>query len=237
MVCRSPPKFRYLTRATVSCRGMAGRPRGTSPARRALVNRTAFGVSAFGFDPWRERPLRGRVAVQRRRPRRAPLDAMVTGPGGENAAWAMAPKARFERHPSCISGSDGRAHEVERGAARRRSDWSRRLRLRWRSGASFIAAAMPSTARSGSFGHARRAVEGRVVGDFRVVATPVKPSSDAVNSVTGKAMALLRRLFIEAVTIPACLSSRKSRAGPFNPPSGKISPAAKSAPLTLRPFG
>eukprot|EP00873_Tetraselmis_striata_P003563 jgi/Tetstr1/423827/TSEL_014453.t1 len=177
---------------------MAGRPRGTSPARRALVNRTAFGVSAFGFDPWRERPLRGRVAVQRRRPRRAPLDAMVTGPGGENAAWAMAPKA---------------------------------------SGASFIAAAMPSTARSGSFGHARRAVEGRVVGDFRVVATPVKPSSDAVNSVTGKAMALLRRLFIEAVTIPACLSSRKSRAGPFNPPSGKISPAAKSAPLTLRPFG
>jgi hypothetical protein len=187
------------------------------------VNRTAFGVSAFGFDPWRERPLRGRVAVQRRRPRRAPLDAMVTGPGGENAAWAMAPKARFERHPSCISGSDGRAHEVERGAARRRSDWSRRLRLRWRSGASFIAAAMPSTA--------------RVVGDFRVVATPVKPSSDAVNSVTGKAMALLRRLFIEAVTIPACLSSRKSRAGPFNPPSGKISPAAKSAPLTLRPFG
>lgn len=55
------------------------RPRGTSPARRALVNRTAFGVSAFGFDPWRERPLRGRAAVQQRRPRRAPPDAMVTG--------------------------------------------------------------------------------------------------------------------------------------------------------------
>ncbi|WP_199257913.1 hypothetical protein [Paracoccus binzhouensis] len=81
------------------------------------------------------------------------------------------------------------------------------------------------------------AVEARVVGGFRVVVTPAKPSSDAVNSVAGKAMALLRQLFIEAVTIPACLSSRKSRAGPFNPPSGKISPAAKSAPLTLRPFG
>jgi hypothetical protein len=80
-------------------------------------------------------------------------------------------------------------------------------------------------------------VEGRVVGGFRVVSTPAKPSFDAVNSVAGKAMVLLRRLSIEAVTIPACLSSRKSRAGPFNPPSGKISPAAKSAPLTLRPFG
>src|SRR3546814_10147882 len=49
---------------------------------------------------------------------------MVTGPGGENAALAMAPKARLDRHLSCISGSDGRAHEVERGPARRRSDWS-----------------------------------------------------------------------------------------------------------------
>jgi len=149
----------------------------------------------------------------------------------------MAPKTRLDRHPSCISGSDGHAHAVERGAARRRSDWSRCLRLRWRTGTSFIAAAMSSTARSGSFGHARGAVEGRVVGGFRVVTIPAKPSSDAVNSVAGKAMALLCRLFIEAVTIPACLSSRKSRAGPFNPPSGKISPAAKSARLTLRPFG
>ena len=100
---------------------------------------------------------------------------------------------------------------------------------------SFIGAAMPSTARNGSFGHALSVLEGRVVGGFRVAATPAKPSSDAVNSMAGKAMALFRRLFIEAVTIPACLSSRKSRAGPFNPPSGKISPAAKSAPLTLRP--
>jgi hypothetical protein len=66
---------------------------------------------------------------------------------------------------------------------------------------------------------------------------PINPSSHAVNSVAGKAMALLRQLFIEAVTIPACLSSRKSRAGPFNPLFAKISPAAKSAPLTLRPFG
>ena len=79
------------------------------------------------------------------------------------------------------------------------------------------------------------AVEGRVVGGFRVVATPAKRSSDAVNSSAGKAMALLRQPFIEAVTIPACLSSRKFRAGPFNPPSGKISPAAKSASLPLRP--
>jgi len=210
---------------------------GTSPARRALVNRTAFGVSAFGFDPWRDRPLRGRVAVQQRRPRRAPPDAMVAGPGGENAALAMAPRGRPERYLSRISGSDGRAHAVERGAARRRSDWSRCLRLQWRIGASFIGAAMPSTARSGGFGHALGTVESRVVGGFRVVAIPAKPSSDAVNLVAGKAMALLRRLFIEAVTIPACLSSRKSRAGPFNPPSGKISPAAKSAPLTLCPFG
>ena len=53
---------------------------GTSPARRALVNRTAFGVSAFGFDPWRERPLRGRVAVQRRRPRRADGLSVLTFP-------------------------------------------------------------------------------------------------------------------------------------------------------------
>ena len=90
---------------------------------------------------------------------------------------------------------------------------------------------------AGALDMPRGAVEGRVVGGFRVVATSAKPSSDSVNSVAGKAMALLRRLFIEAVTIPACLSSRKSRAGPFNPPSGKISPAAKSAPLTLRPFG
>jgi hypothetical protein len=80
-------------------------------------------------------------------------------------------------------------------------------------------------------------VEDQVVGGFRVVVTPAKHSSDAVNSLAGKAMAPLRWLFIEAVTIPACLLSRKSRAGPFNPPSGKISPAAKSAPLTLRPFG
>ena len=172
MVCRSPPKFRYLTRATVSCRGMAGRPRGTSPARRALVNRTAFGVSAFGFDPWRERPLRGRVAVQRRRPRRAPPDAMVTGHGGENATLAMAPEGRLERHHSCISGSDGRAHAVERGAARRRSDWSRCLRLRWRSGASFIGVAIPSTVRSRGFGHALSTIAARVAGGFRAVATP-----------------------------------------------------------------
>lgn len=43
------------------------------------------------------------------------------------------------------------------------------------------------------------------IGGFRVDVTPTKPSSDAVNWVAGKAMALLRRLFIEAVTIPACL--------------------------------
>lgn len=149
----------------------------------------------------------------------------------------MARKGRPERHLSCISGSDACAHAVERGAARRRSDWSRCLRLQWRTGASFIGAAMPSTARSGGFGHALSTIAARVVGGFRVIVTPAKPSSDAANSVAGKAMALLRRLFIEAVTITACLSSRKSRAGPFNPPSGKISPAAKSAPLTLRPFG
>ena len=147
----------------------------------------------------------------------------------------MASKGRLERHPSRISGSDGRAQAVERGAVLRRSDWSRCLRLRWRTGASFIAAAMPPTARSGSFGHALGALEGCLVGGFRVAATPANRSSHPVNSVAGKAMALLCRMFIEAVTIPACLSSRKSRAGPFNPPSGKISPAAKSAPLTLRP--
>ena len=49
-------------------------------------------------------------------------------------------------------------------------------------------------------GHARSVVEGRVVGGFRVAATPAKPSSDAVNAAAGKAMALLRRLFIKAVT-------------------------------------
>ena len=117
----------------------------------------------------------------------------------------MAPKGRPERYLSRISGPDGRAHAVERGAARRRSDWSRCLRLQWRTGASFIGAAMPSTARSGSFGHALSVLEGRVVGGFRVAATPAKPSSDAVNSMAGKAMALFRRLFIDAVTIPACL--------------------------------
>ena len=147
----------------------------------------------------------------------------------------MAPKTSLDCHLSCISGSDGRAHAGERGTARRRSDWSRCLRLQWRTGASFIGAAMTSMAWSGGFGHALGTVESRVVGGFRVAATPAKPLSDAVNSVAGKAMALLRRLFIEAVTIPACLSSRKSRAGPFNPPSGKISPAAKSASLPLCP--
>lgn len=100
---------------------------------------------------------------------------------------------------------------------------------------SFIGAAMRSTARNGSFGHALSVLEGCVVGGFCVAATLAKRSSNAVNPVAGKAMALFRRLFIEAVTISACLSSRKSRAGPFNPPSGKIPPAAKSAPLTLRP--
>ena len=49
-------------------------------------------------------------------------------------------------------------------------------------------------------GHARGVVEGRRVVGFRVAATPAKPSSDAVNSAAGKAMALLRRLFIKAVT-------------------------------------
>lgn len=70
---------------------------------------------------------------------------------------------------------------------------------------SFIGAAMRSTARDGSFGHARSVLEGCVAGSFRVAATLAKPSSDAVNSMAGKAMALIRRLFIEAVTIPACL--------------------------------
>lgn len=208
---------------------------GTGPARRALVNRTAFGVSAFGFDPWRERPLRGRVAVQQRRPRRAPPDAMVTGPGGENAALTMAPKTSLDRHPSSSPAlmdvrmrSNGARHAGGRislaacgyGGAPAPVSSPRRCRQRRAAGALDMLG-----------------VEGQVVGSFRVASTPAKLSFDAVNSVAGKAMALLRRLSIEAVTIPACLSSRKSRAGPFNPPSGKISPAAKSAPLTLRPFG
>ena len=53
---------------------------GTSPARRALVNRTAFGVSTFGFDPWRERPLRGRMAVQQ-----APAKTRPAGRDGDGA--------------------------------------------------------------------------------------------------------------------------------------------------------
>lgn len=108
----------------------------------------------------------------RRRPRRAPPEAMVMGPGGENAALATVPKTRLDRHLSCISGSDGHAHAVERGTARRRLDWSRCPRLQWRNSASFIGAAMPSTARSRGFGHALSTIAARVAGGFRAIATP-----------------------------------------------------------------
>lgn len=125
----------------------------------------------------------------------------------------------------------------KRGAAHRQPDWPHCLRLRWRSGASLIGVAMPSTVRSGELWTCPE--RGRRLKSWRF-SCRCNPGQSIVRCgelAACKAMALLRRLFIEAVTIPACLSSRKSRAGPFNPPSEKISPAVKSAPLTLRPFG
>ena len=43
--------------------------------------------------------------------------------------------------------------------------------------------------------HARGVIEGRRVGDFRTDATPIKPSSDAVDSVAGKAWLLKKSPF------------------------------------------
>ena len=117
-------------------------------------------VLTKGFHPWRERPLRGRMAVQQRRPRRpAGRDGDGAWRGECGACHGSQDQAGSPMLPASPAPM-GCAHEVKRGTARRRSDWSRCLRLQWRSGASFIGAAMPSTARSGGFwtcfGHGRR---------------------------------------------------------------------------------